>query len=246
MGVDEAIGLTPVDRYAASAARQRRAAPVAVAPTPSPVVADAADAGPRSARAAAAAAGDLAALRAALAGFDGCGLKRSATNLVFADGNPGASVMVIGEAPGEEEDRQGVPFVGRSGKLLDAMLAAIGLDRDRVYITNVLPWRPPGNRPPTGAEVAVCQPFVERHIALVAPKLLLFLGGAAAKTLLGQTTGITRLRGKWYDYRWSAEGCAQATAIFHPAYLLRSPEQKRLAWRDLLMVKNKYEQLSAG
>ncbi|NNG03942.1 MAG: uracil-DNA glycosylase, partial [Inquilinus sp.] len=179
-------------------------------------------------------------LRAALTGFEGCALKRTATNLVFADGNPAAEVMLVGEAPGAEEDRQGLPFVGTSGRLLDRMLACIGLDRTSVYITNILPWRPPGNRQPTAAEIAVCLPFAERHIALKHPRLLILAGGTAAKTILGTAEGITRMRGRWTDHTIPGMSAPVPTvAIYHPAYLLRQPAQKRDAWRDLLAIKRR-------
>ena len=207
------------------------AAPVRPAPGRAPDVAMAAET-------AAAAAADLPALRAALAAFDGCGLKETASNLVFADGNPDADLMLIGEAPGADEDRRGLPFVGVSGQLLDRMLASIGRDRGSCYITNMLPWRPPGNRQPTAAELAACLPFLRRHIQLAAPRALVFVGGTSAKTLLARTEGIMRLRGRWYDYAPGGDAKPiPALAIFHPAYLLRSPAQKALAWRDLLMLK---------
>ena len=179
-------------------------------------------------------------LRASLAAFDGCALKRTATNLVFADGNPEADVMIVGEAPGADEDRLGLPFVGVSGKLLDRMLSFIGLDRSSVYITNVLPWRPPGNRKPTQAEVAACLPFTKRHIELAKPKILVLTGGAAASTLLETTQTISRIRGRWHSY--SSPGLQQsidALPTYHPAYLLRTPGQKRQAWRDFLSIKIK-------
>jgi DNA polymerase len=179
-------------------------------------------------------------LRRAMEAFDDLPLRRTARSTVFADGNPEAAVMVIGEAPGQEEDRQGLPFVGKSGKLLDRMLASIGLDRDSVYITNVVPWRPVENRKPTVDEVAVCLPFVTRHIDLVDPQLLILLGGASASALLARHEGINRLRGRWFDY--SAPGLPRpipAMATFHPAYLLRTPAAKREAWRDLLQVKKR-------
>ncbi|MEC8026939.1 MAG: uracil-DNA glycosylase [Pseudomonadota bacterium] len=191
-----------------------------------------------AAETAAAAAPDLPALRAALAAFDGCGLKETASNLVFADGNPEADLMLIGEAPGADEDRRGLPFVGVSGQLLDHMLASIGRDRGNCYITNMLPWRPPGNRQPTAAELTACLPFLRRHIQLAAPRVLVFVGGTSAKTLLARSEGIMRLRGRWYDYAPGGERAPiPALAIFHPAYLLRSPAQKALAWRDLLTLK---------
>ena len=192
---------------------------------------------PAPARVGAAAARSVEDLRQAVAAFEGCLLKRTATNLVFADGNPEARLMLVGEAPGADEDRLGRPFVGVSGQLLDRMLAGIGLDRRSVYITNVVFWRPPGNRKPTPAEVAACLPFVERHIELVDPEILVCLGEAAARTLLARTDGITRLRGRWFDY--ASAGMARpvpAMPTFHPAYLLRQPAQKRAAWRDWLAI----------
>lgn len=182
-------------------------------------------------------------LRATLTGFEGCPLKRTATHLVFTDGNPQASVLFIGEAPGAEEDRQGVPFVGPSGRLLDRMLASIGLDRTRVCISNTVFWRPPGNRTPTTHEMAVCMPFLERLIELVDPRVLVTLGGPAAKTVLGESAGVSRLRGRWFAY--SSPRLSHpipATAMFHPAYLLRTPAQKRDAWRDLLMLRKKLDE----
>ncbi|MFO1068435.1 MAG: uracil-DNA glycosylase [Geminicoccaceae bacterium] len=177
-------------------------------------------------------------VRAALEQFEGCALRKTATRLCFADGNPDSRIMLIGEAPGSEEDRQGKPFVGPSGQLLDRMLATIGLDRTTVWITNVIFWRPPGNRAPTGAEIAVCQPFLERQIELLNPSMLVFVGGIAARALLGKDEGVTRLRGHRYAYR--ADGSAAsipALVMFHPAYLLRSPQNKRFAWRDLLTLQ---------
>lgn len=195
-----------------------------------------------SAREAARAAPDLEALKEALARFDGVSLSKTATNLVFADGNPKAKVMLVGEAPGADEDRLGLPFVGVSGQLLDRMMATIGLDRTSFYITNVCFWRPPGNRKPTDLELAAQKPFVERHIELVAPEVLILVGAAAAQGLLGTTEGITRLRGRWFQYRPGSTGgeggrTIPAMPIFHPAYLLRQPAQKRETWRDLLKVK---------
>ncbi|HNB28532.1 MAG TPA: uracil-DNA glycosylase [Alphaproteobacteria bacterium] len=195
-----------------------------------------------SAREAAGAAPDLAALRAALESFDGIALRRTATNLVFADGNPAARVMLVGEAPGADEDRLGLPFVGVSGQLLDRMMAAIGLDRTTFYITNVCFWRPPGNRKPTDAELAAQKPFVERHIELIAPKVLVLVGAAAAQGLLQTTEGITRLRGRWFEYRSPGlPGPIPTLPIFHPAYLLRQPAQKRETWRDLLKLKSRLD-----
>ena len=186
----------------------------------------------------AAAAQSIADLQRVLEDFDGCPLKATATRLCFADGNPEARYMIIGEAPGPEEDRQGLPFVGRSGKLLDRMLAAIGLDRQQVHITNVIYWRPPGNRTPTAQEIAVCLPFVRRQIEIIQPDYLLLIGGISAKTLLARTQGILRLRGRWEAYE--QPGLAKpipALATLHPAYLLRQPAQKRLAWRDFLAFR---------
>jgi DNA polymerase len=191
----------------------------------------------QQARAVAAACGSLADLAAALQSFEGCSLRQTATRLCFSDGSPEARLMLIGEAPGAEEDRQGRPFVGPSGQLLDRMLAAIGLDRRRVWITNIVFWRPPGNRAPTTAEVAVCQPFVERQIVLLRPRHLLFLGGSAARGLLEVGEGVSRLRGRPFAYRPEGGEPIPATIMFHPAYLLRQPLQKRLAWRDLLALR---------
>ena len=183
-------------------------------------------------------------LRRALEKFDGCALKKTATNLVFLDGNPEARIMFIGEGPGAEEDRQGLPFVGPSGKLLDKMLGSIGLDRTKVLISNTVFWRPPGNRTPTPQETAVCMPFVERLIELVDPKILVALGGPAAKLLLAQSTGVGRLRGKWFPYSTPGLSCPiEATAMYHPAYLLRSPAQKRDTWKDWLAIKHKLDDM---
>lgn len=257
-GADEAIEPTPQSRLGATllqpAVPAKRAPPspqpaapqLSEQPTPSfrPAAAPARAPGPMdqaavlSAREAARAAPDLAALRAALERFDGVSLRKTATNLVFADGNPAADVMLVGEAPGADEDRLGLPFVGVSGQLLDRMMAAIGLDRTTFYITNVCFWRPPGNRKPTDLELAAQKPFVERHIELVAPKVLVLVGAAAAQGLLGTTEGITRLRGRWFQYRLGETGqTIPAMPIFHPAYLLRQPAQKRETWRDLLKLK---------
>ncbi|MCL8380727.1 uracil-DNA glycosylase [Xanthobacter aminoxidans] len=188
------------------------------------------------AREAARAAASLDELKAILDGFEGCALKRTASRLVFADGNPAAKVMFVGEAPGRDEDQQGLPFVGRSGKLLDLMLASIGLDRTSAYIANVIPWRPPGNRTPTPQETAVCLPFIARQIELADPDILVCLGGPSAQALLGTTEGITRLRGRFMDYDTGTR-TIRAIATFHPAYLLRTPLGKRFAWRDMLAVE---------
>jgi uracil-DNA glycosylase family 4 len=231
-GADEAIAESPSDRLAPPATPQAPATRPASPPLTST------QAALDSARSLARSAESVEALRAALERFEGCGLKHTAMNLVFADGNPKASVMIIGEGPGAEEDRRGLPFVGPSGRLLDRMLACIGLDRGSVYITNVLFWRPPGNRTPQDTEIAACLPFVERHIELVDPRFLLLLGGKSAKTLLGRSEGILRLRGRWTHYQHV--GLARpvpALATLHPAYLLRQPAQKRLAWRDFLSLR---------
>ena len=188
----------------------------------------------------AAAANTVEELRTALESFEGCALKKTASNLVFADGDPQARVLLIGESPGADEDREGRPFVGPGGQLLDRMLASIGLERAQVLIANTMHWRPPGNRTPTTAELAICMPFVERLIEIVDPKILVVLGGSSAKILLAQSQGIGRLRGRWFDYaspRLSAP--IAATPIFHPDYLLSSPGAKRDAWHDLLMIKQK-------
>jgi DNA polymerase len=245
-GVDETIGETPVDRYAPAGPPAPAKAAPAPSPPPDPTTGELPAGGANGAlRAACAMAGEantLDELRRALESFDGCALKKTATNLVFGDGSPVARVILIGEAPGAEEDRQGVPFVGVSGQLLDRMLASIGLDRGDVYISNAVFWRPPGNRNPTTTEMAACMPFVERLIELVDPEILVALGSASAKVLLAQSDGIGRLRGRWFTYstpRLSRP--LQATAIYHPAYLLRSPAKKREAWHDLVDIKKKLE-----
>ncbi len=181
-------------------------------------------------------------IRAALEIFDGCPLSQTATNLVYYDGTPDARMIFIGEAPGVEEDRQGLPFVGPAGKLLDRMLGAIGLDRSQVLITNTLFWRPPGNRNPTPDEVAACLPFVERTIEIVDPEILVMVGGTAAKTLLARSEGIMKLRGKWFEFETARMvRPVSARAIFHPAFLLRSPGQKRATWRDLIEIKKRLD-----
>jgi DNA polymerase len=198
----------------------------------------------RDARDAAAAAKTLSELRDHLLRFEGCGLKATASQLVFGSGEAGAKVMFVGEAPGADEDRQGDPFVGRAGQLLDKMLASIGLDRRKVYIANVVPWRPPGNRTPTPFETAACLPFTRRQIELVGPKILVCLGAPSAQTLLGSKEGITRLRGRWFDYR-AADATIKTIAMLHPAYLLRQPAQKRLAWQDLRLLAKEIARLDA-
>ena len=195
----------------------------------------------RAAREMARAATTLEELRAALERFEGCNLKITATRLVFADGDPQGRVMLVGEAPGRDEDIQGLPFVGRSGQLLDRMLAAIGLTRNDVYIANVVPWRPPGNRTPTPQETAACRPFIERQIELADPDFLVILGTAAAKELLDSPEGILKLRGRWREFD-TGRRKIRAMATLHPAYLLRQPLQKRLAWRDFLTLKAALEE----
>ena len=256
MGVDEAIGDAPVDRFAASAAtpgpredgarRPRAEARTAPAATPREL--------PKAKRTAAtpppanAPAPELdgietlADLEKAAAAFEGCPLKRTAKTTCFARGSEQAKVMLIGEAPGRDEDLQGKPFVGRAGKLLDKMLASIGLDESSVYITNTIYWRPPGNRTPTPQEIASCAPFLARQIELLKPEVMVLLGGAAAKSMLETTEGIMRLRGKWKLYH-AKDRDIPTLATLHPAYLLRSPEAKRYAWRDLLMLKERLSTL---
>lgn len=250
-GADAVLGEAPVDRMADEPIAQppaARAEPPArvyfqnrrpdpavhgeakAAPLPAPDVAAVA------AREAAKHAATLDDLRALLENFTGCALRSTATQLVFADGNPAARVMFVGEAPGYEEDMTGKPFVGRSGKLLDRMLAAIGLDRTSAYIANVVPWRPPGNRTPTPQETAICLPFIRRQIELANPDVLVCLGGPSMQTLLETRDGITRMRGRWFPYHTGTREI-RAIATFHPAFLLRSPLQKRLAWRDFMAIK---------
>jgi uracil-DNA glycosylase family 4 len=271
MGADEAVGTEAVNHFASpsrgaanpppsmgegrvgvpaaptaprpSAAPKASFAPASIAP-PRALTESAAEPA-QSARALAAQADSIEALAAIIAGFDACPLKRTATNTVFADGNPAAPIMIIGEAPGADEDRLGKPFVGRAGQLLDKMLAAIDRDRTGVQITNVIYWRPPGNRKPTAQEIASCLPFVFRHIVLARPKVLVLAGGTAASTLLDVTEGITRLRGRWFDLAIPGLDTKLPTLpMFHPAFLLRSPERKREAWRDLLALKAKLSELT--
>jgi uracil-DNA glycosylase len=189
--------------------------------------------GESSARALADAAPDLETLRSAMANFEGCALKRTATQLVFSDGVPGSRVMLVGEAPGGDEDRIGRPFVGRAGQLLDRMLNSIGLDRQNVYIANVVPWRPPGNRTPTPQETQMCLPFLERQIHLANPEYLVCLGGSAVRTLLGAEGGVMRARGSWFAYPRQSARQIPALAMLHPAFLLRQPAHKKFAWADM-------------
>ncbi|WP_027235170.1 uracil-DNA glycosylase [Leisingera caerulea] len=235
LGATEALCDAPVDRYALEQAPPKPKPGAAPAPPPKPKEVDPVEVAQKAAKAAA----SLPGLRDALEAFDHCDLKRGARNLVFSDGQPGARVMIIGEAPGREEDLQGKPFVGRAGQLLDKMLEAIGLSRaESVYITNVLPWRPPQNRDPLPAEIAMLTPFLERHVALAEPDILVLMGNISCQAVLGKR-GITRLRGKW-DQAWTKP----VIPMFHPAYLLRQPSQKRLAWADLLELKARLASLS--
>jgi uracil-DNA glycosylase family 4 len=247
-GVDCALTETPANRLADPeiiAPKPSQApppSPFRTIPAAAPAIAHARaeavvapEAAISSAREAARTAPTLEALRALLENFDGCALKHTATRLVFADGNPSARVMFVGEAPGREEDIEGLPFVGRSGKLLDRMIAAIGLDRTKAYIANVIPWRPPGNRTPTPQETQICLPFIQRQIELVNPDVLVTLGNPSTQTLLSTREGIMKTRGKWFDYDTGTR-VIRAIATFHPAYLLRSPSYKRMAWQDLRAI----------
>ncbi|MBF0681041.1 MAG: uracil-DNA glycosylase [Devosia sp.] len=251
-GVDLAVGEDPIDRFAqkppaANTAAPARVLPMPGAPAPAPIPLAAGPVGgdPTGARALAASAQSLDQLRSILETYDGCGLKFRATQLVFADGNPEAKIMLIGEAPGAEEDRQGKPFVGRSGQLLDRMLAAIGLDRTKVYIANSVPWRPPGNRAPSPEEMELCLPFLHRQVELVAPKLVVTLGGSAMQTVFKTSVGIIKMRGKWEDLSIGAHA-THGMPTLHPAYLLRNPAAKQQAWRDLLSLKMKMDALGLG
>ena len=260
-GVDEAIGEEPIDRFAAPPpAAAAAVAPIAPAaprtptplrPPPPPPAAPRAPVPLESpqlvedARALAEGCSTLAELEAAIRGFEGCALKRTAKNTVFADGTPGAPVMIVGEAPGADEDRLGKPFVGVSGQLMDRMMGAIGLTRDGgFYITNILFWRPPGNRTPTTTEQGMCLAFTRRHIELAKPKVLVLAGGVAVKAVLDTTEGITRLRGKWTGYTLDDGSVIPTMPTFHPAYLLRTPASKRQSWQDLLAIDKKLKELS--
>ena len=251
-GVDCALGDEPVNRLAdpelapaprAAVVHQQaaRSAPLPPpAPSPRADATVAPDVAINSAREAARTAPTLEALRQLLQNFDGCALRHTATRLVFADGNPQARVMFVGEAPGRDEDIEGLPFVGRSGKLLDRMIAAIGLDRSKAYIANVIPWRPPGNRTPTPQETQICLPFIQRQIELVNPDVLVTLGNPSTQALLQTREGIMRTRGKWLDYDTGTRSI-RAIATFHPAYLLRSPSYKRMSWQDLRAIAKALE-----
>lgn len=250
-GVDLALDETPHNRFAEPKAERTpakaqpqtssaKAAPAPSAPPPRALPKAAASAPEEvasMAREQARHAQSLEELEAILAGFDGCALKFSAKNLAFADGNPEGRVMLVGEAPGADEDRIGKPFMGRSGQLLDRMLATIGLDRTQVYVANIVPWRPPGNRTPTPQEVAICKPFIARQIELASPEFVLCLGGPAAQNLLGIKDGILRTRGRWFTYKTEDGREIRALPTLHPAYLLRQPLQKRLGWRDFQALR---------
>jgi uracil-DNA glycosylase len=231
----------PVNRESAPPRAVREIAPPPIAAVPRSEIAPAPEAAIASAREAARTAPTLEVLRALLESFDGCTLKNTATRLVFADGNPEARIMFVGEAPGRDEDIEGLPFVGRSGKLLDRMIAAIGLDRSKAYIANVIPWRPPGNRTPTPQETQICLPFIQRQIELVNPDVLVTLGNPSTQTLLSTREGIMKTRGKWFDYDTGTR-TIRAMATFHPAYLLRSPSYKRMSWQDLRAIAKALEQ----
>ena len=246
-GVDCAIGEEPDNRLADDAPLpqelateaprvERTLPPPAARPAPAPTVAPPPEAAMMSAREAASTARSLDELRALLEGFDGCALKFTASRLVFADGNPQARLMFVGEAPGRDEDIAGLPFVGRSGQLLDRMIGAIGLDRASVYIANIIPWRPPGNRTPTPQETQICLPFIRRQIELVNPDVLVCLGNPSSQGILETKEGIMRTRGRWRDYDTGTR-TIQAVPTFHPAYLLRSPVYKKLAWQDFRAIK---------
>src|SRR5213079_3013201 len=248
-GVDCALAEEPIDRLsdpelisaASKPAQPQTPRPAAAIPLARAEAGPGTEAAILSARAAARTAPTLDALRALLENFDGCALKATATRLVFSDGNPRARIMFVGEAPGRDEDIEGLPFVGRSGKLLDRMIAAIGLDRSKAYIANVIPWRPPSNRTPTPQETQICLPFIQRQIELANPDVLVCLGGPASQTLLRFKEGIKRTRGRWFDYDTGTR-TIRAMATFHPAYLLRSPSYKRMAWQDLRAIAKALEQ----
>ena len=264
-GIDECIGDVPIDRFAKTAvklaerlenqpaqlpersvattfSRSRLPEEISSRPMPAPPrnQNSALERAIRAAINAAQAANSIEELKAAVEHFDECALKKTAMNIVFSDGNPEAKIMFIGEAPGAEEDREGRPFVGPSGQFLDRMLASIDLNRSNCYITNVIFWRPPGNRNPTAGEFATCLPFVERHIELIDPDIIVLVGGPASKALLGMKEGITKIRGQWFEYTTkNMVSPVQVTPLYHPAYLMRSPGYKRDAWHDLIKIKQK-------
>jgi DNA polymerase len=248
-GVDCALMEEPVNRLSdpdiAPAAEAAAPKPDRTMSAPVPAgrgeAAPAPEAAIMSAREAARTAPSLEVLRGLLENFDGCALKSTATRLVFGDGNPRARIMFVGEAPGREEDIEGLPFVGRSGQLLNRMIAAIGLDRSKAYIANVIPWRPPGNRTPTPQETQICLPFIQRQIELVDPDVLVTLGNPSTQTLLSTRDGIMKTRGRWFEYDTGTR-VIRALATFHPAYLLRSPSYKRLAWQDLRSIAKALEE----
>jgi DNA polymerase len=248
-GVDALVGEEPVNRFAAVEApapptrtvRDVMPPPHREANGPAAAAPQALDEAAMAARAAAKSAKTLDELHGILEKFDGCALKTTATQLVFADGSPSARLMFVGEAPGRDEDIEGLPFVGRSGKLLDRMLAAIGLNRTSVYIANIVPWRPPGNRTPTPQESQICLPFILRQIELADPDILACLGGPSAQALLGIKEGITKTRGRWFTFE-TGKREIRAMPTFHPAFLLRIPLQKRFAWRDFLAIKKALDQ----
>jgi uracil-DNA glycosylase family 4 len=242
-GADEAMADAPVNRLAAKAPAAPMPAPVPRPTSPARAPSSPALDSDAIGAAQATTATTLDELRAALQAFDGCALKRTATNTVFADGVASGGVMLIGEAPGRDEDRVGKPFVGRAGQLLDKMLAAIALDRkSNAYITNVINWRPPDNRDPTAEEAAACLPFLRRHIELAQPKVIILLGAVAARHVVGTTEGIMKLRGRWLEYR-VGDRMVPLMPTLHPAYLLRQPAHKKLAWRDLQAIAAKMESL---
>ncbi|MEM9105277.1 MAG: uracil-DNA glycosylase family protein [Pseudomonadota bacterium] len=268
-GIDCVLEDTPIDRFSAGtepsdqnqvrsrkspSASRSPAAPKSVQPPTSstmpsdgqPMATVPDEAAITDARETARNAPSIDALREALASFNGCNLRFGARSTVFADGNPEAKVMFIGEAPGRDEDRQGLPFVGRAGQLLDRMLSAISLDRDNCYITNMIPWRPPGNRSPTPLEIELCRPFIERHVELVNPQIVVLLGNVSTKALLGTTRGILSLRGTWAQYHPNNDMAIPALPTLHPAYLLRNPAQKKLSWLDFLSLRAHLDQIQGA
>ncbi len=244
-GVTETIGLLPLNRFNLPQERVllkkeiHADSPILTPPAPPPdnLLSDALN---RASRAQ-----NEEELQKLLNDFEGCSLKKTAKNTIFGEGVSHPEVLFVGEAPGADEDRTGRPFVGVSGKLLDKMMSAVGLSREKnSYITNIIPWRPPGNRSPSTAEVSLCLPFIQRHIELLAPKILVFVGGVAFNALLSRPETITRARGNWYSYQTTGLAAPiPAIAIFHPAFLLRSPGQKKLAWRDMLTIAEKLNEL---